>query len=350
MTNTTRRYACALYLTFLSLPVLAQTTAQPASEGSPAAPAVQPADDQPEAPPATVVVEGRRPGPGVWKVSKGDHVMWVFGLYSPLPQKMEWDASRVERLVAKSQEVLTRPGARMEVGFFRGLTLLPTAIGIDKNPDGATLRDVLPADVYARWQVLKDKYIGDNDGIERRRPIFVADTLLSAGMSKSGLTQNTGVEELIEKSAKHNKVKLTSTSFHIDVDDPRGMMKEFKKSQVEDVACFTKTLERLEGDIDAMRVRANAWANGNIAEISSLNYAERDKACNDAVFNSEFAKHSPAFQHLPERIRANWVKVAEKALADNTSTFALLQMKDIVDPNGYLADLKAKGYTVESPK
>ena len=99
-----------------------------------------------------------------------------------------------------------------------------------------------------------------------------------------------------------------------------------------------------------MRVRANAWANGNIAEISSLNYAESDKACNDAVFNSEFAKHSPAFQHLPERIRANWVKVAEKALADNTSTFALLPMKDIVDPNGYLADLKAKGYTVESPK
>jgi hypothetical protein len=346
MTNTTKRYACALYLTFLTLPVLAQTAAEPAAETTPT---VQPADAA-EAAPATVVVEGRRPGPGVWKVSKGDHVMWVFGLYSPLPQKMEWDASRIERLVARSQEVLTRPGARMEVGFFRGLTLLPTAIGIDKNPDGATLRDVLPADVYARWQVLKGKYIGENDGIERRRPIFVADTLLSAGMSKSGLTQNTGVDELIEKTARHNKVKLTSTAFHIEVDDPRGLMKEFKKSQVGDVACFTKTLERLERDIDAMRVRANAWANGNIAEISSLDYAERDKACDDAIFNSEFAKHSPAFQHLPERIRANWLKAAEKALADNTSTLALLSMKDVIGPQSYLADLQAKGYTVDSPK
>ena len=346
MTNTTKRYACALYLTFLGLPVLAQTAGESAADTTPA---VQAADAT-EAPPATVVVEGRRPGPGVWKVSKGEHVMWVFGLYSPLPQKMEWDASRVERLVAKSQEVLTRPGARMEVGFFRGLTLLPTAIGIDKNPDGATLRDVLPADVYARWQVLKGKYIGENDGIERRRPIFVADTLLGAGIWKSGLTQNTGVEELIEKTAKNNKVKLTSTSFHINVDDPRGLMKEFKKSQVEDVACFTKTLERLEGDIDAMRVRANAWANGNIAEISSLDYAERDKACNDAIFNSQFAKKSPALQHLPERIRANWEKAAEKALADNMSTFALLPMKNVIGPHSYLADLEAKGYTVESPK
>ena len=341
-----KRYACALYLGFLTLPALARTAALP--EPAPAVESV--ADSVSDAVPATVVVEGRRPGPGVWKVSKGDHVMWVFGTYAPLPQKMDWDSARVERLVAKSQEVLTRPGARLEVGFFRGLTLLPTAIGIDKNPDGATLHDVLPADVYARWQVLKGKYIGEDDGIERRRPIFVADTLLSAGMSKSGLTQNTRVEELIEKTAKHNKIKVTSTTLSMDVDDPRGMMKEFKKSQVEDVACFTKTLQRLEGDIDAMRVRANAWANGNIAEISSLDYAERDKACNDALFNSQFAKNSPAFQHLPERIRANWVKAAEKSLADNASTFALLPMNDIVGPTSYLADLQVKGYTVESPK
>ena len=337
-----KRYACALYLSFLTLPVLAQTTPEP----DPAPAAAEAFDTVP----ATVVVEGRRPGPGVWKVSKGDHVMWVFGVYSPLPQKMEWDAARVERLVGKSQEVLTRPGARMEVGFFRGLTLLPTAIGIDKNPDGATLHDVLPADVYARWQVLKGKYIGDDDGIERRRPIFVADTLLSKGLSKSGLTQNTGVEEQIEKAARRNKVKITSTTLSMDVDDPRALMKEFKKSQVEDVACFTKTLDRLEGDIDAMRVRANAWANGNIAEMSSLDYAERDKACNDAIFNSQFAKNSPAFQHLPERIRANWMKAAEKALADNTSTFALLPMKNVIGPQSYLADLQAQGYTVESPK
>ena len=38
----------------------------------------------------TILVAGQRPGPGLWKVSKGDHVLWVFGTYSPLPKKMEW--------------------------------------------------------------------------------------------------------------------------------------------------------------------------------------------------------------------------------------------------------------------
>ncbi|KGF80996.1 hypothetical protein IA69_14550 [Massilia sp. JS1662] len=341
-----KRYACALYLSFLTLPVLAQTTPQPEP-----APTAQPAAvEDADAVPATVVVEGRRPGPGVWKVSKGDHVMWVFGLYAPLPQKMEWDASRVERLVAKSQEVLLPPGANFEVGFFRGLTLLPSMIGMEKNPDGARLQDVLPADVYAHWQVLKGKYIGQDDDVERIRPIFAADKLLYAGLKKNGLAANNDVRGEIGKIANQNKVKLTPTILQLEIDDPRRTLKEFKKTQMADLSCFTKTLDRLDTDIEAMRVRANAWANGNIAEIARLDFAARDEACGDALLNSDLARTTPALQNLRERIRANWMKTAEKSLANNTSTFALLMMKDLVGPANYLADLQAKGYTVESPR
>jgi hypothetical protein len=350
MTNTTKRYACALYLTFLSLPVLAQTATQPEPS-----PAVQPADARPadvqlDVPPATVVVEGRRPGPGVWKVSKGDHVMWVFGLYSPLPQKMEWDASRVEHLVAKSQEVLMPPGFGINVSWWRGLTMLPNMIGLQDNPGGATLQEVLPADVYGHWHVLKEKYIGADNGVERDRPFFAAEKLLQAGLKKNGLTRNNGVFDQVDKIAKQHKVKMTGTMLGIELDDPRRALKEFKKMQMEDLTCFTKTLDGIDHDIDAMRVRANAWANGNVAEIAGLDFAERDEACGDALLNSPLTRTIPALQNVRERIRANWLKAAERSLADNTSTFALLHMKDIVAPNGYLADLKAKGYTVESPK
>ena len=341
-----KRHACALYLSFLTLPVLAQTTPppEPAPTSQPAA--VEDAD----AVPATVVVEGRRPGPGVWKVSKGDHVMWVFGLYSPLPQKMEWDAARVERLVARSQEVLLPPGASIEMSFFRELTLLPSMIGMEKNPDGARLQDVVPADVYSRWQVLKGKYIGKDDGIERDRPFFAAEKLLHAGLNKNGLAYSTAVGDRVEKIAKQNKVKVTRTVLGIELDDPRRTLNEFKKMQMEDLTCFAKTLERLDGDIDAMRVRANAWANGNIAEIVRIDYAERDEACGDALLNSPLTRTTPELQNVRERIRAGWLKTAEKSLANNTSTFALLRMKDVVGPRSYLADLQAKGYTVESPR
>jgi hypothetical protein len=338
--------ACALYLSLLALPALAQTAtppAEPAAVSPPEAAAL-------EAAPATVVVEGRRPGPGVWKVSKDGHVMWVFGLYSPLPKKMEWDAARVERLVAHSQEVLLPPGASIDVGFLRSLTLLPTMIGMEKNPDGAQLKDLVPADTYARWQTLKVKYIGNDEEIERYRPIFAGELLLDAGLKKTGLSRGNEVRKQIEKLARQNNVKLTPTAFGIDLKDPRATLKAFKESQIEDLACFTKTLDRLEEDIDAMRVRANAWANGNMAEITGLNYGDRDQACGDAVLSSPAMRNAPEMQNLRARIRAAWLKAAEKSLLENTSTLAVLQMNYIVGPHNYLADLQARGYTVESPK
>jgi hypothetical protein len=50
------------------------------------------------------------------------------------------------------------------------------------------------------------------------------------------------------------------------------------------------------------------------------------------------------------RSHAKWIASAEKALAANASTFALLSMDDIFDPKGVIAALVAKGYEVEAPE
>jgi hypothetical protein len=336
------RFVCVLSLGLLGAAALAQT--EPTSTVPEA---------QAEAPPAQVLVSGKRPGPGLWKVSKDGHVMWVFGMYAPLPPRMEWDDSRVDRLIGQSQEVLAPPSAGVGIGWrsgFKALLALPSLIGLQKNPDGAQLRDVLPADVYARWSVLKQKYIGQNDDVERYRPLFAAQELTEAALWKNGLSTRIEVRKQIEGIAIKHGVKLTQTGFMVDLEDPGRVLKDFKKSQLEDTVCFTKTLERFEGDIDAMRLRANAWANGNIAEISSLDYAEREDACSDAVLNSPAARNHPAFQNLRERRLASWLKAAEKSLANNTSTVAILSMSEILGPKSYLAALQARGYTVESPK
>ena len=38
------------------------------------------------------VVAGVQPGPRLWRVRKGDHVLHVLATVSPLPSGMEWDA------------------------------------------------------------------------------------------------------------------------------------------------------------------------------------------------------------------------------------------------------------------
>jgi uncharacterized protein YbaP (TraB family) len=302
-----------------------------------------------KAEPEQVLLVGQRPGPGLWKVSKDGHVLWVLGTYSPLPQKMEWRSQQVETTLAQSQEYLTPPAAHAGVGFFRGLTLLPRLIGIKKNPDGATLRDVLPPEVYARWLPLKAKYLGDNDSIERERPIFAAETLFSAGLKQAGLTRGSPVYSKIDTIIKQHKIKFTETGIKLDMDGASDIVKDFKKSSLADVACFDKTLARLEGDIDAMRVRANAWAKGDIEAIQKLSYPDQEAECDNAILGGEFVKNRAAFQNIRERVREAWLASAEQAIGSNTSTFAVLPLSNILGADNYLAVLKAKGYQVDSP-
>lgn len=304
---------------------------------------------EPEAAPEQVLLVGQRPGPGLWKVSKDGHVMWVLGTYSPLPQKMEWRSQQVEAVLAQSQEYLTPPGAQAKVGFFRGLTMLPSLIGVKKNPDGATLRDVLPPEVYARWLPLKAKYLGEDDSIERERPIFVAETLFNAGLKQAGLTRGTPINTKLDALVKQHKIKVTETGIKLDMDGASAMLKDFKKSSLADVACFDKTLARLEGDIDAMRVRANAWAKGDIEAIQKLSYADQESECNNAMFGADFVKHHASLQNVKERVRTAWLAAAEQAVGSNASTFAVLPLSNILGADSYLAALKAKGYQVDSP-
>jgi len=335
----------ALTLCFLTLPALAQTApaepAQPVADTAPLA-----ADGEPL--PQTILVSGQRPGPGLWKVSKGEHVMWVFGIHEPLPKDMEWRSKDVERKIAQSQEYLGAPTASVSVGW-GGVTALPFLVGIKKNPDGATLKEVLPPELYARWVPLKQKYFGKDDDIERERPVFVAQELYRRALAEAGLHKGPDLRQVLGKMANKHKVKYTSNTIEVDLKEPGKAAREFKKGAMEDIPCLATTIDRLETDIEAMRVRANAWAVGELDAIEKLSFADRETACNNAFLSSALTRLQPELLTMKQRALDGWLTAAEKALENNTSTFAVLGMKEVLSPQGALAKLKAKGYTVEKP-
>ena len=316
----------------------------------------QGASSMPDAPAATekmsggtVLVVGQRPGPGLWKVVKGDHVLWIFGSYSPLPKNMQWRSQQVESVIAQSQEFIASPKGGVTVGFFNGLTLLPHVFNLRSNPDNALLKDIVPADVYARWTALKLRYLGNDDDVERLRPMFAGIEVFSAGLKQSGLSSGPEVDKAIAAMAKKYKVKPTTVYVAAAVNDPSQLMKDFKKSTMDDVACFSHTLNALETDIDAMRVRANAWAKGDLAVIEKLSYAEREDSCRKAMINNSAFKKVAAMQDIRARVRDAWLVAAENALFANKSTFAVLPMSSIVGENSYVGALEAKGYRVDKP-
>ncbi|MCC2973425.1 TraB/GumN family protein [Massilia sp. IC2-476] len=329
-----------LCLALWAAPSWAQST--PAETAPPAAVADAPAPEQ-------ILVVGQKPGPGMWKISKGDHVLWVFGTYAPLPKKMEWRSQQVEAVIGRSQEYLAPPGATASPGFFKGLTLLPSLIGIRKNPDGAQLRDLMPPEEYARWTELKTKYMPNNRDAERERPIFAAQALARAARKQAGLDNDEAVRNRIQELIKKNKLKTTNSVVDLPMDNAGAMLKNFKKTPLNDVACLSKTMATLETDIAEASARANAWARGNLDEMRKLDFVEREQACFSSVFDSAVFDNEPAFRNMRSLMRQKWLAAAENALATNTSTFALMTIKDILDPNGVIPALAAKGYRVEEP-
>jgi hypothetical protein len=295
-----------------------------------------------------VVVSGVQPGPGLWRVSKGDHAMWVLGTQSPLPRKMEWVSRDVERAVAQSQEVIWAPwfGVQVQPGVFQTILLIPKLVGARRNPDGATLHDVVPAPMYARWQRLKADYIGRDRGIENWRPIFAAMELWDAAIERSGLTQQgTGV---VSRLAKAHGLRQTRVSSILVIKDAKVALNEFRTAKLDDLDCFGNTMLRLETDLAAMKARANAWAVGDIEALRALPYTDQNEACERAAMQAGVVRKR-LDRDLDAELERKWFEAAEKALASNAGTFALLPMAELLKPDGYLAKLEARGYTVEAP-
>ena len=298
----------------------------------------------------TIVVAGRQPGPGLWKVSKGDHVMWILGTQSPLPKRMDWDSAVVVRRVGEAQEVLLPPtsSVHFNVGFFRGLTLLPAAMKIRDNPDGKTLQEVVPPADYARWLALKQRWIGSDRSVEEWRPVFAAIELYVKAIERSGMTLDTGVTDLVKKTAKSRGLVPTQPKVEITVQDPKGAMKEFSHAQVDDLACFRGTMDRIDGDLGAMAARANAWATGDIEALRDVPYRTQFAACSEALTGNAVARKQ-GMGDLEAQLERKWLDAAESALARNTTTFAVLGMGQLLETDGYLAKLAAKGYVIEEP-
>ncbi|MCQ4165712.1 TraB/GumN family protein [Tahibacter harae] len=299
----------------------------------------------------TVVVSGEQPGPGLWKISKGEHVLWILGTLSPLPKKISWVSREVESVIAGAQQVLLPPQASVKIkgGMVGGLFLLPSLLKARNNPDGKRLADVVPPDLYARWQPLKQKYLGRDQGVEKRRPIFAASELYGEALDKAGLRGGGKVADTVEKLAERHKVELVRPEVALKLDGARDTLRDFAKSELDDIDCLRRTVDRLESDLPAMQLRANAWAVGDIEALRALPYVDQNQACTEAMLqNSAVQEHGMG--DLRERVARAWLESAETALARHTVSLAVLPMDQILGADGYVAELQRRGYTVQPPE
>src|SRR3954470_24984530 len=123
-----------------------------------------------------VLVLGEQPGPALWKVTSGEHVMWILGEISPYPRKVKWRSKNFERLMGNSQELLLDFS-----GFWSAdhtdTRRLATA---ELLPAGVTLKDVISPELHKRVESTARRF--DARELEELRPFAATNRLVVSAM------------------------------------------------------------------------------------------------------------------------------------------------------------------------
>jgi uncharacterized protein YbaP (TraB family) len=292
---------------------------------------------------AEVVVTGEHEGPRLWKLRRGDHVVWILGTVSPLPKHMVWQSQGVEEILAQSQEVVPGwPSFGIGANPFTAMRLYIQWRRIQKIPDHMELKQVLPAPLYARFEAMKARFAPDDEHLETLRPMLAGERLMEEVLAASGLTLHNEVQRTVLKLAKKRGVAVRQDK--LKVEDPVDVLKDVGATPTSsEIACLDAVLTRLETDLGPMQARARAWALGDVDALRKLPHPDDRTACIAAVSGSERVRN------LIARASDAWLLEVEDSLAHNRSTLAVQSMDRLLGENGTLAALKRKGYEIEGP-
>ena len=301
----------------------------------------------------SVLVTGTKPGTGMWRISSGNHVVWLLGTVSPLPKQLEWQSTEVATILEQTNAVLAPPGAVADISagdVFKMTLLARSAINATKLPGRQNLEDVLSAETYARWKLLTEKYALNSQKSERMRPVFAAQELYYGALDHEGFIRTDVVWNSIRSSAAERSLPIIETRIkyplEIDRKKYKAGIESLSSSTLGDIDCFNETMGAIEENIEDFSKVSNSWVVGDIAELERLKFSEINPPCKsyyDSVMG--FQKR----ESLVGEQDSAWIAAAESALSTYAVTIAVAPLNDMLKPGGFLERLSSKGYSVQGP-
>jgi uncharacterized protein YbaP (TraB family) len=285
-----------------------------------------------------VIVTGERAGPGLWHVQHGAAQLWIFGTLSPLPKDMTWRSKQLEAVLDHTDQLLV--AKPLEVGVARAVWLMLTQRDLFMLRHGRKLKDVLPADLYARFSVQRAKFAKDPDKWEKYRPIIAAAFLEEDALHQVSLSTRLDLAEEVRKLAHKHHVRIEEfkvAGLH-DVLDALKTLPPATENK-----CVAASLVTIESGLPRLIDRAQAWTTGDIERIQRQPEEAEVTACREAV------TVDPGAGDLLALLRKTWLDNMERHLQSGGVTLAVVNTDMLIETGGFLDGLRARGYTVDVP-
>jgi uncharacterized protein YbaP (TraB family) len=285
-----------------------------------------------------IVVTAERAGPGMWQVRRGDASVWILGSISPLPRDITWRSNQVENVLERTSQVLVQKP--IEISIPRVLWMLIADRKFLMVGGGKRLKDVLPPELYARFDAQRSKLDEPSDKWERYRPIIAAAFLQQAAFHRVNLSMRLDLGAALRNLAKKHGVRVEE----IKVAGASDMLEALKTMPAAtERTCVAASLTTLESGLPRLVERAQAWADGNVERIENLPELKEVDACRSALDEGKGASD------VIGRIRQTWLENIEKYLRSPGTTIAVVNLDMLLERGGLLDELRADGYEIEGP-
>lgn len=302
--------------------------ALPAAAQQPA-PAPNPADDPDATLVEELVVRGRLPGPAWWRVEDADTTVYVLGVPSLAPKRMQWDRAIFERrLQGANVVVLPFVNVRAKLGGSIG-----TAFNLMRLKSGGPYEEKLDPATRARFVAARTRLGQDAKHYNTSNPLAAGVQLAIDYRDKNQLT-NMDPAKLVRLLAQRQKVKVVEKSY--DLGGQLGGIVRTPASVGR--LCFNEVLNQAEAGPGVTLAAAQAWAVGDVE--GALGNERTYERCLAAVAGG---------RTYDERTKADTAAAIAGALKQPGHAIVLVQLRPLLAQGGVLDRLRSQGLTVKTP-
>lgn len=276
-----------------------------------------------------LVVRGRLPGPAWWRVSDADTTVYVLGVPSLAPKRMQWDRAIFERrleganvVILPFMDVRVKVASSVGVGF--NLLRLRSSGPFENRLDPAT---------RARFVAVRERLGHDAGRYSTSNPLAAGVQLALDYRDRSELT-NSDPKKLVEYLARQKGVRIVEKKYDLGPQLGRIIRTPPEVGRT----CFDEVLAQAEAGPGVTHAAARAWAEGDVAGALA----------NERTYERCLAVISGG-RSYDERTKADTSAAIAAALQTPGHAIALVPLRPLLAQGGVLDRLRGQGLTVKTP-
>ncbi len=271
-------------------------------------------------------MRAKAPGPAMWKLAKGDSVVWILGTLHESPKVVNWDSTRFRRILdGANLLILPRVDTR-------------TIPQRDKQlPASQRLENVVSAATYQRYQTMVKSEKADDGPRMAYKPAWAGSWLMAEVYETHAFSSRIVPQEL-PAFARAKDVAIKYIDRHTKSLEQRQYA-AFDATTGE--ACLNAYLDGIDHDLATTNEMGVAWAQGDVATILAHHQDPAWIACILA---------QPEYARIYETYAVDdMVKATDDALLVPGKSVAVMPLSDLLRRDGILDRLRAQGVTITAP-